>query len=139
MRLSATTASAAGSKFEAPGPARSRAESESRAALLMSSRAMVSVVVVDVMVGVGITRYSATRLWIDQVSRRRKTEIGEKASKEEDGFAVVEWFNRDGSYEKSRCKFSSSADSGCGSARLSSVNGLPAGTIGIQPTGGNKC
>jgi hypothetical protein len=51
--------------------------------LLMSSRARVSVVVVDAMVGVGL-RSTLPRLWIDQVSRRRKTEIGEKASKEED-------------------------------------------------------
>jgi hypothetical protein len=50
----------------------------------MSSRAMVSVVVVDVMVGVGVTKYSAPCLWIDQGSRR-KSEIREKASKEEDG------------------------------------------------------
>jgi len=56
---------------------------------LMSSRAMVSVVVVDAMVGVGL------RLWVDQ--GRRKTEIGEKASKEEDWFAVLERFSRDGS------------------------------------------
>jgi hypothetical protein len=44
---------------------------------------MVSVVVVDAMVGVGL-RSTLPRLWIDQGSRR-KSEIREKASKEEDG------------------------------------------------------